>query len=455
MRGTPDDDCNMYEDRVFPGNPELCDGWDNDCEGGVDEDDASLLAQIDDGFACTVDSCNTLGEDAAEILHEADDNACDDGDVCIDYTCNPEALDSDPVTGCVLQIVQGRLCDDSLFCTVDDACNAGGNCEGGGNRDCGVNDPDVCTEMVCDEAENDCVQRNREVNAPCVDGFACTESDVCDGAGACNDTPNSGLCSDGNECTMDQCLVGVGCSNPNEPADTACNTDGKDCTTDKCDGAGACTHPINPGNCLISGTCRAEGVLKPNNDCESCQAAVNNTGWTPLAVNTSCTSDGLDCTNDVCDGASTCTHPINAGTCLISGTCFNNAVLNPQNDCQRCTALPDSNTVWTDRSAGNACGNDLDNDCTNPDTCNGSGVCQPNNAVNGTFCNGLGTQCIRQDICQAGVCDDNEFFPAGTVCGDPTETPCNHANRISGSGKSGSEETADCSCANHSNIGRS
>src|SRR5207244_2808610 len=69
--------------------------------------------------------------------------------------------------------------------------------------------------------------------------------------------------------------------------------------------------------------------------------------------------------------------------------------------------------------AGTACGSASSNECDNPDTCDGSGSCQSNHKSDGTFCGDAGTACTNQDICLAGVCQDNGFKPAGIPCGDP------------------------------------
>src|SRR4029078_2410945 len=132
----------------------------------------------------------------------------------------------------------------------------------------------------------------------------------------------------GNDCTRDVCGAGV-CTHPNLPSGTAC-------------GSGADSDCDNPD------TFKGSGVCKANNEPDD----------------TGCTSDGNDCTRDVC-GAGVCTHP----------------------------NLP----------SGTACGSGADSDCDNPNTCNGGGICQANNEPNGTWCTSDGNECTR-DVCGAGVC---------------------------------------------------
>src|SRR5262249_3622922 len=133
----------------------------------------------------------------------------------------------------------------------------------------------------------------------------CDNPDTCSG-GSCQDNhkPNGTTCTkDGNECTSDVCATGA-CTHPDEPTGTACGSPS----------AGDCD---DPDTCNGSGSCQDNH--KPNG--------------------TTCTSDGNECTSDVC-ATGACTHP--------------------------------------DEPTGTACGSPSAGDCDNPDTCNGSGSCQDN-----------------------------------------------------------------------------
>ncbi len=85
-------------------------------------------------------------------------------------------------------------------------------------------------------------------------------------------------------------------------------------------------------------------------------------------------------------------------------------------------------------AAGTACGSASDTECDNPDTCNGSGSCQLNNAANGTFCGDAGTECTNQDTCSSGVCADAGFKTAGAACGDGSSGACDNADSCDGAG---------------------
>src|SRR4051812_5513757 len=54
--------------------------------------------------------------------------------------------------------------------------------------------------------------------------------------------------------------------------------------------------------CLIGGVCYNNGTLNPLNECQSCNKDVSTTAWSNLSNATSCTSDGVSCTTDACNG---------------------------------------------------------------------------------------------------------------------------------------------------------
>ncbi len=78
---SPDDDCDDNEVTVFPGNPEFCDGLDNDCDGVIDNgasDAITWYADTDvDSFG---DLLNTVDACVAPPGYIADNTDCDDAD---------------------------------------------------------------------------------------------------------------------------------------------------------------------------------------------------------------------------------------------------------------------------------------------------------------------------------------------------------------------------------------
>jgi hypothetical protein len=118
--------------------------------------------------------------------------------------------------------------------------------------------------------------------------------------------------------------------------------------------------------------------------------------------------------------------------CRINKTFFANGAINPNNDCQWCDADVDR-FAWTHLGLGTACGSDTDSECDNPDTCNGSGVCQTNYEITGLACGDSEGACTNADACDgAGSCTDNGFKPATTTCGDPTDNACDNPDHCSG-----------------------
>jgi len=97
-------------------------------------------------------------------------------------------------------------------------------------------------------------------------------------------------------------------------------------------------------------------------------------------------SDGNECTNDVCSNGE-CTNP--------------------------------------NKPSGTACGSELNTDCDNPNTCNGSGTCLDNFEPSGTLCtddvvsctidecNGLGT--CTHSVSHA-LCDDDQYCNGTETC---------------------------------------
>lgn len=89
------------------------------CAGCLTFGDASLFcptAVLDDGIACTVDSCD---ESTDTVLHTPDNSLCDDLNACTIDSCSNFA-------GCVfVNAPAGTPCDDGDENTTGDSCNLG------------------------------------------------------------------------------------------------------------------------------------------------------------------------------------------------------------------------------------------------------------------------------------------------------------------------------------------
>ena len=70
----------------------------------------------------------------------------------------------------------------------------------------------ACTENRCDEADGVCKMLPKPEGTTCDDGDACTEPDFCTPAGTCEGSPKD--CSDGDDCTSNECVGGSCQNNP-------------------------------------------------------------------------------------------------------------------------------------------------------------------------------------------------------------------------------------------------
>lgn len=389
------------------GSPAMsnCDSPDTCNSGGT-----CLSNNQPDGTACPDTTfCDGAETCTGGVCSATGPNPCPAGTVCNEGTdmC-------DPATGCTGQ-PNGTACDDGAFCTINDRCQ-NQTCVGTPNS---CDDAIFCTNDTCDETNNRCVNAPKAAGTPCGSNADtnCDNPDTCNG-GVCqtNNEANGTPCPDTTFCDgVETCTGGV-CSatGPNPcAAGTVCNE-----ATDMCDAAGACTGQPN-------GTPCDDGAF-----CTTGEACFNGAcgGGTPRT----CT-DNIACTTDTCDETNDrCVNTVTTGFCLIGGLCFANNASNPANACQFCNSAASSNS-FSNRPAGTACGSGLNTDCDNPDTCNGSGACQANNEADGTACTADANQCTR-DICQGGLCT-HPNASIGTPCGDATNAPpCNLPDTCNGQG---------------------
>ena len=189
-----------------------------------------------------------------------------------------------------------------------------------------------------------------------------------------------------------------------------------DCNTnaipDPADIAGGTSEDLDsngiPDECAVG--CNSNGDCDDSNVCtdDVCDA-----GTCVYMNNTASCDDELYCNgpNDTCsDGI--CSH--SGDPCVGGGEC--NETCNEDTD--DCYALPDT-----------PCGDPTDDDCTDPDTCDGAGGCQANHAPSGTpcpdalYCNGAET-CDGSGICQSASypCTGSEW------CDESTEGCVGHGN---------------------------
>ncbi|MEM3755335.1 MAG: S8 family peptidase [Candidatus Bathyarchaeia archaeon] len=92
-------------------------------------------------------------------------------------------------------------CDDGLYCNGEEKC-VNGFCQVGIPVDCSYLS-DQCNEGICDESLNSCIAQPKPDGTPCEDGLFCTVSDTCQ-AGVCTSGKERD-CSDSEVCTIDKC----------------------------------------------------------------------------------------------------------------------------------------------------------------------------------------------------------------------------------------------------------
>jgi hypothetical protein len=144
----------------------------------------------------------------------------------------------------------GTICDDGLYCTVNDQCNSG-VCEGF-PKDCSYLN-DQCNDGVCSEELDRCEYNPFLTSTSCDNGIYCDGPDHCDAVNAgglipavCVNLGPSIDCSylDG------KCQEGICDENKDKcipdyskyPESTPCEADGQFCTVDHCDGNGNCGY---------------------------------------------------------------------------------------------------------------------------------------------------------------------------------------------------------------------
>jgi hypothetical protein len=340
-------------------------GFDPDPDCGPGEQCNGLGACLkNDGGGCTLPSECLSGN-------------CVDN-FCCGTTCTAECY------SCGLTGTEGT-------CTVvppnedpDPDCNTGELCDGGGN--CLKQDGETCG------GPGECLSNL------CVDGYCCNSDctttcyscQVAGSEGTCTAVPTGedpdSDCNSGEACDASgTCLLvdGETCGGPGECLSNAC-ADGVCCDSDCVGECRACIGSVSGGN---DGECTfIPGTPAPNDPEDECtDGACNGAGACVLDDGQSC-SDGAECLSGNCP--------------TDDGVCCNEAC---GGLCRSCIDTENGGTTGT-------CGNvslnlDPDDDCTDPDVCDGNGGCG----------RAQGAGCTNNNQCASGFCVDD-------VCCD---TSCN------------------------------
>ena len=192
-------------------------------------------AQCDDGAFC-----NGTEQCVAGSCVAGTPVACSDGVSCTVDAC------SETTKACTHQ-ANNVACDDGQVCNGAEICNLTLGCQTGTPLDC--NDANACTADSCDPTLG-C----QHSTVSCDDGNACT-TDNCSSALGCQHATLS--CDDSNVCTTDSCATTTGCAHASNTS--PCADDGNACTTDVCS-AGSCTHP-DSGTCALGAFLESGGQV--------------------------------------------------------------------------------------------------------------------------------------------------------------------------------------------------
>ncbi len=277
------------------------DGHDNAYEGIYIDDfemwelcpDDGCITKVEcnDGQVCTVDTCAdgvceyVFVEDCCMNLGDCLDTDPCTLDACKDNICAP--LTIAPPYCCYVE----ADCDDDNVCTLDVCDESGiclhppsqapGCCEA--NADCDDGNP--CTDSICNPDDSSCYFPFNTI--PCDDADKCTKSDHCI-EGSCGGDPV--VCSDGNNCTYDECHPQNGCYYPNIPQGAECD-DLNNCTAGDVCLLGEC------GGEWIDGCCLQDVDCNDDDDCTTDKCTEN----LCQNINICCYSDEeCDDFDDVC-----------------------------------------------------------------------------------------------------------------------------------------------------------
>ncbi len=374
-----------------PCTTDLCDA----VAGGCYSTPKSCL----DTNACTTDSCDAKSGECMHVPLDgtpcADPSWCTKADTCVAGMCVGTPIvcsDGNPCTDdscyegngtCWFQPKSGS-CEDGNFCTTGDTCS-NGTCTGGGAMNCDDGNP--CTSDLCDKLAAKCTHGPLIAsNPPCDDNDVCTELEYCDNGACVGGIPTN--CSDGSPCTIDSCLVGVGCAHV--AGGNGCD-DANPCTVDACDVQGACTHTAN-----------SAGICTDGNFCTTDEHCV---GTTCVSQPTSC-DDANSCTSDSCgyvqgNPAGACVHV------LVTGACEDGDACTVGDTCAGSTCVAGGSTL----------------DCTDGEPCTldlckpASGCIHPSST---TFCDD-GDPCTYDEMCIAGFCVGQVIAGCGVDAADTTD----------------------------------
>ncbi len=213
----------------------------------------------------------------------------------------------------------GTACEDSLFCTVDDACVAG-VCEPGPQNDCGIA-PAACEVISCDEQSQTCSTIPSQNGDPCIDpNDLCLENATCMN-GLCQGTPKDCFFSP----VPDDCHVSE-CNPQNGQCEPVVGNEGDPCTdlNDLCTVNKTCASGVCQGGQPMSCSHLTVGCVMGVCDVNTGQCTTQTVGQGQPCDDVNFCTTGETCNNGVCAGGTPVTQCVNGDGCCPSNCNENN-----------------------------------------------------------------------------------------------------------------------------------
>ena len=243
-------DCNDLAELINPDAQEICDGIDNNCDGGIDEEDL-MECVLENQFGVCPGEASCVDAELLCSGQEAEAEACDGVDNDCDGSVDEGYVDTD---------VDGEADCMDLDDDGDGHADSEDNCPLASNPTQTDTDADE-TGDVCDDDDDGDGDPDATDCAPLDNLIFAGAVEVCDGLdNDCTNGADDGvLCEDGNVCTADACSSDLGeCVFTPVAPGPACNDEDICTLNDQCQAGGICLGEpkcVNGDVCMGDGNC--------------------------------------------------------------------------------------------------------------------------------------------------------------------------------------------------------